>query len=302
MKKSLSIAMAILLLLSQLLLAACSSDNEDAATPKKQDVQNSINPNPSAGNDADDTDADDDEATEWWVNYNWRFEGRIEQNEEFGSLVGQPGMYADYIFDIYMAGGRDPVHDTSTDYAEGFYDLAVASSIVIDTDEAADRILNEMLGGGFSGMDLGIDVVLSGEHRSDIPYYLDNEGNPVTPPYDSETETYIFPEGTEDAHAGAVYVHRVVPNWKSPIKDKNGQTVQPPTSSWLMYDCFEMEYTGASSHALVGTFGEDVKYFVYLFVVIDQNYHAKIYLNLTTSENHAIWLEGSGELILEHDM
>ncbi|MCL2136433.1 MAG: hypothetical protein FWH40_03880 [Coriobacteriia bacterium] len=295
MKKSVSLALATLLMLSQMLATACSDSNKQSPS---SDSQQSLGPSVNAGlNDASPNGSDEDN---WWQRYFWRLEGSINQKEEFGTQAGHAGMYADYAFTIEMTGGKDPVHDNSTDYAEGYYDLSVRSSITIDTDEAADNILNDLLGSDVSGMDLGIDVVLAGEYRSDIPYYIGADGFPVIPPYDEEDGMYIFPEGTEDASTGPVYVHRVPKNWQSPIKDKNRQTVQPPTSSWLMFEAFKMEYTGTSSHALVGTFGEDVNYDVLLFIVIDENYHAKIYLNLTTSVNHEIWLEGDGELVLEH--
>ncbi|MCL1802659.1 MAG: hypothetical protein FWG30_03310 [Eubacteriaceae bacterium] len=285
MKKALTFVLALLLALTQ--LAACSSSSPPATNSGNEDEIVEI------------------DADAWWVDYYWKLEAKIAQNEEFGSLVNQPGMYADYVFDITMTGGGDPINDPNMT-VEGIYYLQIESTIKINTDEAADRLLSELLGETLSDMGLGISVDLAGVYEGGIPYYLDGNGMPVKPEYDQNYEP-IWPEGKTDASLGANYVNKTSKDWQSPIKNKNGTPMQPAEGSYLMFDAFTMKYTGSSSHELIGSFSEDLAYDIYLYIVIEPaqpgiidlgDFNAKVYLNLVTSENHEIWLEGEGTLTL----
>ena len=250
--------------------------------------------------DADEVDPDDEIQIEvfdigtWY----WKLDATITQKESFGDFANiAQGMYADYYFQIKI---RNASTDMEEDYASW-----VESSITIDTDELADRLLSEMLGGEVSGMGLGSISELNGKFTSLTPYYLDDNGYPVTPDFD-ENHDYIWPEGKEAYSQQFIYINEIANNWVSPIRDKNGQTVQPPAGSYLIYDAFKMEFTGATYHALVGSAAEDVVYDVDLFAVIESptgkfdfsDYSAKVYLKLTTSQNHSVWLEGEGTFAL----
>ena len=265
----------------------------------------SASPKESAAPNTNDKDVEKNDANNWYTDYYWQLKANIAQNEEFGSLVGKPGMYADYVYDISMTGGGDSIADSNMT-VEGTYALVVKSTITMDTDEAADRMLSSILGEVLSGLGLGIDVELSGEYYGGIPYYIDDNGMPAKPEYDENFEP-IWPDGKTNASMGAAYVHKIAENWLSPIIDKNGNTVQPAAGSYLMFDAFTMKYTGSSSHVLVGSFDEELAYDIYLFIVIEPSqsgimdlgdFDAKVYLNLVTSEHHEIWLEGEGTMTL----
>ena len=60
---------------------------------------------------------------------------------------------------------------------------------------------------------------------------------------------------------------------------------------------------------MIGTVAENVVYDISMYVLIDPpapgldlgDHNAKVYLRLTTSEQHSVWLEGDGTLTLvEH--
>ena len=307
MKKVLTLMMAILLTLS-LLMAACSDgDAGDAGGGAPPDNQATTPPPESdtavdeEGDPITELDADD-----WWLIYHWQFQGIIEQKEDFGALQGRPGAIADYLFNIKTQG--EYYHDEPGSI-DGETLLTVGSVITIDTAELVDLLLSEYLGADVSGMGFGAEfgsiTELVGSYVSNIPYYIDDNGFPVEPQHD-ENYNYIWPEGKENASSGNPYIQKVASNWPSTIKDKNGQTVQPAAGSYMMYDSFIMEYTGETSQVMVGTVAENVVYNVYLFIVIGSpssgmgigDHDAKVYLNLTTSEYHDVWLEGSGKLSL----
>ncbi|MDR2035464.1 MAG: hypothetical protein LBP91_02140 [Coriobacteriales bacterium] len=250
---------------------------------------------------------DEDEvlnADDWWVDYVWSLKATIQQKEEFGTLASLPGMYADYYYGIKMNGAYS---DSASGYpVEGPYVLTVESVITINTDEAAAHLLGGL---GLSGEDLAINAELAGVYINAIPYYVDNNGFPIVPEYDQNTWEPILPEGAQLETPGLANIHKIAANWQSPIKDKNGRAVQPPRGSYLMFDSFKMEYTGSTT-SLFGSFGEAVPYDVLLFVVIEPSgrgmdigdYQAKVYLNLTTTEHHSVWLEGEGTLVLEQQI
>ena len=301
MKKTLVLVMALLLALA--MLTACNdSVSDDSATPSNDPYSSSSPPASDSSEDEENVEID---ADAWWADYYWQLEAKVEQNEEFGVLVDKPGMYANYVYNILMTGGGDPINDPTMTVA-GRYALQVESTITINTDEAADRLLSELLGETLNEMGLGISAELSGEYAGGIPYYLDDNGMPTKPEYDEDDEP-IWPEGKMDASIGNNYVKKTSKNWRSPIKDKSGATVQPKEGSYLMFDAFTMRYTGSSSHALVGSISEDVAYYIYLFIVIEPekpggidlgDFNAKVYLNLVTTQNHEVWLEGEGTLTL----
>jgi hypothetical protein len=262
-------------------------------------------PTLTSGNTAQNNDEDEVlNADEWWVDYVWVLTATIQQNEEFGELASVPGMYADYYYGIKMNGA---VSDSERNYpVEGAYVLSVESVITINTDEAAENLLGSL---GISGEGLGINAELAGVYLNSNAYYVNNDGFPVIPEYDQDTWEPILPEGVELATPGLANIHKVAANWQSPIKDKNGRTVQPPRGSYLMFDAFKMEYTGSTT-SIFGSFGEAVPYDVLLFAVIEPSsgtmdigdYNAKVYLNLTTTEHHSVWLEGEGTLALEQQI
>ena len=234
---------------------------------------------------------------------NWVLDATIEQTEAFEDVaVRAKGMYANYYFHIKMTNGSN---DMERDYGSW-----VESTMRIETDELADRLLSEILGQEVSGMGLGATVELEGKFTSLIPYYLDDNGYPVTPEID-EGGNYIWPAGKEQNTTINIYMNEISKNFVSPIRDKNGQTVQPPAGSYLLYHSFKMEFIGETYHALVGSGAEDVVYDIDLYVVIetpaggfifaDHDYAAKVYMDLTTTEHHSVWLEGEGTFSLKDD-
>ena len=250
-------------------------------------------------------------ADDWMGKYIWHLEAIINQREDFGALQGKPGAYADYEFHIRARGTDDTISSGNQDPIEGEYRFGVEAFITIDTDEFVDHLLSEILGEEVSGMGLGADAELIGSFISDLPYYIGDDGNPKLCPFDLDTGYCIWPDGSKQdfSQNTVMYASRIGKNWQSPIRDKNGQVVQAPEGNYLMYDTFKMEFTGSTSHLLAGTFAEDVMYDVEIYAVIEPgtadmdlgDYDANVYVKLTTSEHHSIWLEGNGKLTLNKE-
>ncbi|MCL1917734.1 MAG: hypothetical protein FWG14_05395 [Peptococcaceae bacterium] len=292
MKRTLVLVMAFLLALS--LLTACSGNTGD-------------NVPTNTGEDVEEINADD-----WFVSHWWGLRADFSQNvkyTDFDSVQGMyqdlyQGMYFDMSFKIKMEHDEAFENNPSID---GDYWLWMDSTISIDTDEAADRILSEKLGGDFSGMGLGISGELSGSYQSYYSY-TDNDGNYRKPEFD-EDGNYIAPDGQKDKNA---YVQRVAKDWRSPIKDKNGGTVQPAAGSYMLFEAIKVEYTGSTSHVLAGSFGEKVIYDLYIYIVIEPDApgadinvanlnerDAKVYIDLHTVNGNHIWIEGDGIFFLD---
>jgi len=256
----------------------------------------------------------DEYGDEWYHDYFWQIDALIKQEEDIGALLGHPGGYADYQFNIRMNYGLFNEEDLVR--IEGYYAFALRSVIRINTDEMADRIASQILGEEVSGLGFGSVTELVGEYQSLIPYYIDDNGFPVAPPYDEANNGYVFPAGKENATKYDVYCYRIPDDWESSIVDRNGQIVQPEEGSYLMYESFVMEYKGSTYHIITDSFDEHVVYNVFLYVVIDPGLPSitsfgidaegylgvKVYMNLKTSEHHSVWLEGEGRLFVRDRM
>lgn len=293
-----SALLAVVLLFALLPLAACSGNGDDT-------TEYSFPANDAAH--ATSNEEDMEISTESWIIHHWwALEADFSQNTEYGTLAGVPGIYADFSFYISMTHDNAFEDNPSID---GDYQLSMESTVTINSDEAADLVLSDLLGGDVSGMELGLSGVLSGSYRSYISY-ADNDGNYTKPQFD-ENGLYFLPEGQDD-NSRKAYVQRVGPNWLSPIKDANGNAVQPAVGSYLLFEEIDMEYTGTMSQAFVGSFTEEVMYTLYVFVVIepdtpgaiiDENNlnerDAKVYINVRTANGNNLWIEGDGLLYLD---
>jgi hypothetical protein len=292
LKKLLVLILIMALALS--MLTACSggsSNKPDADADSGADAKK------------DTEDGEEFDAGDFTHVYAWKFDGQVEQGVDIGAEMDVPGIYADFWFGINMIGGED-LTKTDDDSVVGSYALTVQSSMTINADEATTRMLSLMLGGPIDGSGMmGVEVV--GAYLNTLPYYFDDDGFPKRPEYNEKTEEFDWPEGKKDASSGAVYVQKVAKGWKSPIKDSDGKSVQPPVGSYLMYDTFKMDYEGTSFAILLGTEQERVLYDIDLFIVVDPSnylalgdYEGKIYLTVTTSTGYKMYLEGKGRLTL----
>jgi len=248
-------------------------------------------------------------ADDYWIDYYWQLEASIVQTEEFGiRATGVPGMYADYVFNIKMTGGDDPLKNKSV--IKGQYLIQVDSTISIDTNDAVDWLFSKEVGGTVSGLELGINAVLSGTYNGGTPYYIDDEGFPAFPEYDDNYEP-IWPEGKQNASLGGLAtITKIDNNWQSPIKGTSGLPVNPAAGTYLVFDTFTMRYRGSSSQALFGAFDEDVAYDIYLYILIQPetpgvwdigDFAAKVYLEFIYNGNET-WLEGEGVLKLVQEL
>ena len=317
MKKTLTLVMMVLFTLS--LLTACSgnggsgnggSGNDEDVAPT--DTPGSPPPTESAAPATGGGDIEEINADDWFISHWWGLRADFSQQVAYGDFSGSQslgmnldGMYADISFKILMEHDNAFENDPSID---GEYWFLMDSTIVIDTDEAADRMLSEKLGFDLSGMGLGISGELSGSYRS-FYSYTDSDGNYTRPEFDQNGD-YIVPDEQND-NPRTSCIQRVAGNWRSPIKDKSGKTVQPAAGSYMLFETIKMEYTGSTSHALVGSFAEAEVYDLYIYILIapdatgasinvnDLNERdAKVYIDLHTVNGNHIWIEGNGFLFL----
>ena len=315
-KKLLSTLLAVMmvLLFALSLLTACSvnggggNNGDIVPTNISESLPQTENTAPAADSgDVVDFDVDD------WVFYHWwGLDADITQLVKYSDFAGSQtldmnmdGMYADISFKIRMEHYDNFEQTTSVD---GEYILMIDSTITIDTDEAADRLLSGLLGEVLSGMELGISGELSGSYRSFFSY-VDNDGNYRRPKFDDDGN-YIKPDDQSD-HPSTSFVLRVPENWPSLIKDTNGKTVLPVAGSYMLFENIKMEYTGFTSHALVGAFDEEVVYDLFIFVLIAPDApgqginvsnlnerDVKVYIDLHTVNGNHIWIEGDGLFFL----
>ena len=248
------------------------------------------------------------DADAYWIDHYWQLEASIRQIEEFGiEAAGIPGMYMDYNFKIKMTGG-DPIKNKSI--TEGLYIIQVESTLIIDTNEAADWLLSKGLGTSIGGMEFGVNAELSGSYQGGMPYYIDDNSCVAYPEYDENFEP-IWPEGKQNASLGNMAtITKIDSNWQSPIKSTDGSPVNPAVGKYLVFDTFVMNYTGASSQLLYGAFDENVAYDIYLYIVIEPeepgvidlgDFAAKVYLNVIHNGIET-WLEGEGMLKLIQEL
>jgi len=311
-KKALPIALLILFAL--FLPTACSGNgggaNDGDVAPA--DILGSPPPAESVANAAGGGNVEEFNADDWFMAHWWGLRADISQKvayEEFSNSqslgMNMDGMYADISFKILMEHDNAFENDPSID---GEYWFLMDSTIIIDTDEAADRLLGDLLGFDLSEMGLGISGELSGSHRS-FYSYADSDGNYAKPEFDQDGN-YIVPEGQTDGPRTS-YVQRVAKNWQSPIRDNGGRTVQPAAGSYILFESIKMEYTGQTSHALAGSYGEKEVYDLYVYILIEPDAagaaidvndlnerEAKVYVDLHTVNGNNIWIEGKGYLFL----
>jgi hypothetical protein len=276
MKKNLMVLLAFMI---AALCAACS--NGPNVQPPPTDVENDAvtSEETPPGEDIEEFDAD-----AWFYDQWWGLEAHINQKDEVGAVFGLPGMYADYIFDIYMA-KADYDEDPSV---TGEYGLLVESKILFNSDEAAN-LASKMLGGpDVSGWGLGISVEQVGRYHNGG--YFDDDDN------------FIFVDSS--------YMQNVKKNWQSVIKDKNGKLVQPPVGGYMMFEAFTIEYEGSGGNIIYATSGVKTVTDVYLFVVVEPGMpgvdinldrHVKVYITFPdwTIKGNEIWLEGEGILSVD---
>ena len=281
MKKVLTLA--ALLLLTLALLMACRVHNGSAPP----DTQVEVPPPESESEAPEEFDAD-----AWYIDRWWSLKASVEQREEAGAVFGVPGMYMDFSFSINMTRALDDMYDPELKdlSVKGGYLLEMDSTITFDSDEAADLIASEMLGGSISGLGLGITVELSG-HYDNIGYF-DDDGN------------FIFIDQS--------YVQAVGKDWRSVIKDKNGKRVQPLVGSYMVFEALTMEYAGTEYHAvpMYSGFTSLENTDMYLFLLIEPDLpgidltdrHVKVYITFPDWTSQEVWLEGEGTLVFNESL
>jgi hypothetical protein len=280
MKKTIIFLLALTI---AVLCAACS--NGTNVQPPPADIENDA----AAPDEAlPDEDIEEFDVDSWILDHYWWLEAHINQKDEVGAVFGLPGMYADYIFDIFMV---------NSDYDENpsvvnRYGLTVDSIILFNSDEAANNLASAMLGGlEVDASGLGVNVRQVGSYS--------NHG------YFDDDDNFIFVD--------TGYMQNVKKNWQSIIKDKNGKLVQPPVGGYMMFEEFTIEYEGDGGNIMYATSGTKTVTDVYLFVLVEPSppgvdinldHHVKVYVTFPdwTIKGSEIWLEGEGMLSVEESL
>ena len=283
MKKLLAIVLTILL--SLMLLVACSEDDGSTSSssehnPPAESTNTESNKEENEENDSGEViDAD-----KWYYDQYWTIDAKIHQIDDVGSAFNMPGMYADYIFSIHMIKGLLSEDPSIT----GKYLLDVDSTIIFNSDEAADRLLSEAMG--------GLDVSLPG-----LGVSVEQIAHYSTEPYLDENDNVVYVDSG--------YMQKVKNSWHSVIKDNGGKIVQPKAGSYMMFEEFTIEYTGSGGNLFYGASDKKTVTEVYLFVIVEpdnagtgsslSNRNVKVYITYPewTINGSEIWLEGEGTLI-----
>jgi hypothetical protein len=207
----------------------------------------------------------------WWV-----VTAKIDHLEEIGNDLGLLGMYMNYIFDVKMAKGEDFSENPDV---TGYVGLEVSSTVTFNSDESADLLASEELGGDVSGLGLGVRSELSGFYSN----------------YETE------------------YIQHIGKNWAGTIKNSKGEIVTPPKEGYLLFSDFVMEYEGEGGQIFYGSYDGSIDVNVQLFVFIEPDdidseegapRLVSVFLNMQGMGTGGSdqWLEGKGQIFLyEHE-
>ena len=202
---------------------------------------------------------------------------------DIGELIGgQPGIYASFFFDIGMLA-------KNMNNISGEYSVDIHATIVIDWREAARLIAISVMGKDAGDLGLGGSAQIEGWNDDSNMCYTAEDGS-VMEYYDE--------------------VQKLHPNWKSVIKNSQGQTVIPEKGSYLLFKEFKIDYKVQIIDTIFGSFEELTQSDIWLFVLIDPDplegaidadpRPVKVYLTFPdlALRGPELWLEGKGTLVM----